>query len=73
MKRRHTPMWMVAATALTATVSLTACDDEPDSPGEAVERAGEEVGDALDDAVDGAGDALEDLGDDIEDATDGGR
>lgn len=35
------------------------CDTEPDSPGEAIEEAGDELGDALDE-----------IGDEVEDATD---
>lgn len=45
---------------------LGACDDSPDSPGEAVERAG----DKIEDAADTAGDKIEDAADKAEDKID---
>lgn len=45
---------------------MPACDDKPDTPGEAIERAGERIEDAADDA----GDKLDDAADNVEDAVD---
>lgn len=61
---------LAAAIALATTLSLSACDDEPDSAGEAIEDAGENLGDAVDDAGDNIRDAAEEAGDKIEEKTD---
>ncbi|MDF1720148.1 MAG: hypothetical protein P1U65_05715 [Minwuia sp.] len=58
------------AAALAATLTLSACDDEPDSAGESIEKAGEKLGDAVDDATEKFGDAAEEAGDKIEERTD---
>lgn len=49
-----------------AAAILPACDDNPDTPGEAIERAGDRVEDAADDV----GDAIDDAADNIDDAVD---
>ncbi len=61
---------LAMAIAMAATLSLSACDDEPDSAGEAIEDAGESLGDAVDEAGDNIGDAAEEAGDRIEEKTD---
>lgn len=45
---------------------LPACDDRPDSAGEAIENAGDKIEDAADDV----GDKIDDAADDVEDAVD---
>lgn len=61
---------LAVAVALATTLSLSACDDEPDSAGEAIEDAGERLGDAVDDTGDKIRDAAEEAGDKIEEKTD---
>lgn len=57
------------ALALGSAAMLSGCNDDPDSPGEAVEDAADSAGDALDDAGDATGDAIDDAGDAIDDNT----
>lgn len=60
----HSLMGMLGLAACAAV--LPACDDNPDTPAEAIERAGDNIEDAADDA----GDATDDAADDVEDAVD---
>lgn len=40
---------------------VTACDTEPDTPGEVIDSAIEDTGDAIDDAADDISDAAEEM------------
>jgi hypothetical protein len=59
------------ALALGSAALLSGCNDEPDTPGEAVDDAADSAGDAIDDAGDATGDAIDDAGDAIDDNTNG--
>ncbi len=59
------------ALALGSVAMLNGCEDEPDTPGEAVEDAADAAGDAIDDAGDAVRDAVDDAGDAVDDAVDG--
>lgn len=52
---------LIALSIGLASLFGTACDDGPDTAGEAVEEAGEQIGDAIDDA----GDKIEDVVDEV--------
>lgn len=57
---------LLCAASVAGLMALAACDDRPDSVGEAVEQAG----DAVEDAADKAGDAIDDAARRIDDSTD---
>ena len=59
------------ALALGSAAMLSGCEDEPDTPGEAVDDAVDSTGDAMDDAGDAIKDAADDTGDAIDNAVDG--
>lgn len=62
---------LIAMLGLTATAAiLPACDDNPDTPAEAIEKAGDKIEDAADNAADKLEDAADDVGDAVDDATD---
>lgn len=45
---------------------VTACDSEPDTPGEVIDSTIEDTEDAIDDAADDISDATEDAADEME-------
>lgn len=56
---------LLCAAAASGMLALAACDDGPDSAGDAVDRAGE----AVEDAADEVGDAIDDAADKVDGAT----
>lgn len=64
MARRQLATFGISLAMLIGSGALVGCDDDPDTPGEAVDRAADKV----EDAADKAGDKLEDAGDKTKDA-----
>lgn len=71
MKLQENARLLLVAAGLTLGLATFAgCDNEPDTPGEALDRAAENVEDAADEAGDRIEDAADKAEDKIDDATD---